>query len=311
MGKTALLFPGQGSQAEGMGAQFHEAWPEFRAAFERCDGAVADDLHELVFEGSSDRLRETRYTQPAVLAVGAAASEALAERFGLEPDLVAGHSLGHFTAHVASGGLDVESAVELVAERGRLMQEAGKANGPGTMMAVLFVDPETVASVCADHDGVSVGVYNGPRQTVVSGERDAVERVVETLEADHGGRFRELDVGAAFHSPVMETAVEAFARRLDRTPFEDASIPVVSDVSGEPYRAASVAREQLTEQLTSPVDWTAVVRTLDAAGVTEYVELPPAGTLGSLVEGMGVDGTVHELTDPADAKEFVQHVRQR
>lgn len=288
-----------------MGRSFYDEWPEFRAAFDRMDEHVDFDLADLVFEGSQERLTETRYTQPAVLAVGAAAAVAVEERYGIEPDLVAGHSLGHFTAHVSAGGLSPESAISLVSERGRLMQRAGERNGPGTMLAVLLVDPDEVAAVCEEYPDVSVGVYNSSRQTVVSGATDQVQQVREAIEAEHRARFSELEVGTAFHSPLMRSAVPEFTDRLESTAFTETAVPVVSDVSTEPYEAPSVARAELAAQMTSAVQWTGVVESLAEAGVTHYVEFPPSGTLASLVDSANVEGETIEFESPEDFPESI------
>lgn len=309
MSKTAFLFPGQGSQTTGMGRRFYDSWPEFRAAFDRLNDTVTYDLETLVFEGPTSQLRETQYTQPAVLAVGSAAATAVEDRYGYRPDVVAGHSLGHFTALVSAEGLDGERAIELVSERGRLMQRAGEQNGPGSMVAAFFVDPGDVADVCERYPEVSVGVYNGPRQTVISGATEQVNQVRRTLEAEHRVRFQELDVGTAFHSPLMRSAVEPFEDVLETTEFHPPTVPVVSDVSAETYVQAPVAREELTRQLTSPVQWTGVVETLDDEDVTRYVEFPPSGTLTSIVRRMDVDGDVYELDAPNAAEEVLTDVR--
>jgi len=306
--QTALLCPGQGSQTSGMGAAFYDAWPTFRDVFATLDDSLDLELETLVFESSDNRLRETRYTQPAVFAVGVAAACALERRFDVDPTFLAGHSLGHFTALAAAGAVSVDAGVELVAERGRLMQRAGEVDGPGTMVAVLLTDPEDVAEVCANYPDVSVAVYNGRRQTVVSGATDQVAAVREELAAEHTARFEELDVGTAFHSPLMSSAVEPLEETLTKATFGTADVPVVSDVTAEPYTDGSRARSQLTTQLTSPVRWTDVVTHLDEAGVDRYVELPPAGTLAALVERAGVSGEVVTLDDPADASEVFDSV---
>ncbi|MEZ3145509.1 ACP S-malonyltransferase [Halobaculum sp. MBLA0143] len=308
MTETALLCPGQGSQTSGMGAAFYDAWPEFREAFARLDGSLDLDLETLVFESSDDRLRETRYTQPAVFAVGVTAARATDRRFDVDPTFFAGHSLGHFTALAAAGALPAGAGAELVAERGRLMQRAGERDGPGTMVAVLLTDPGDVAEVCADYSDVSVAVYNGRRQTVVSGATDQVTAVREELSETHTARFEELDVGTAFHSPLMSSAVDPFEAALAETAFETADAPVVSDVTGDPYTDGSRARSQLATQLTNPVRWTDVVAHLDEAGVDRYVELPPAGTLAALVERAGVSGEVVTLDEPTDAREVFDSV---
>lgn len=304
MTETAFLCPGQGSQTSGMGAALYDEWPAFREAFDHLDDAVGVDLVELVFESGEDTLRETRHTQPAVFAVSAATTLAVEGR----PDIVAGHSLGHLTALVAAGALSPEDGVRLVRERGRLMQRAGERDGPGRMLAVLLAEPEVVERACADRSDVSVAVYNGRRQTVVSGASSAVAAIREQLAANHTARFEELDVGTAFHSPLMTSAAEPFAAALAETTFQTAAVPVVSDVTGESYTDGNAAQTQLETQLTNPVRWTDVVEELDAAGVDRYVELPPAGTLATLVERAGVDGEVVTVDGPADVPAVVDSV---
>lgn len=303
MGDTALLCPGQGSQTPGMGEALYEAWPSFRAAFDRLDAATDEDLAALVFDGTDDRLRRTRYTQPAVFAVGTAAAAALDERFGITGDVVAGHSLGHFTALAAAGGLEPTAGVQLVATRGRLMDRAGREYGETSMVAVLLVEPSVVREAAASEPDVAVAVYNGPRQTVVSGDAAGVERVIEQITADHRARTTELDVSTAFHSPVMAPIVDEFADAFAETPVTPPAVPVVSDVTGEAYTDADTPRRELVEQLTSPVRWSEVVETLAARGVDRWVELPPAGTLARLVERMDVAGEVIQVDDPAAAQE--------
>lgn len=296
---TAYVFPGQGSQTPGMGQEFYRDWERTRRQFDDLDDAIDLDLASLCFEEDADRLRQTANTQPAVFATGVAVAAGAAERLP-EPDYVAGHSLGHFTAATAAAALSPSAGIELVYQRGQLMHEAARRDGPGTMVAVLLADPDVVADVCADYEDVSVGGFNAPRQTVVSGAETGVNQVQSDLEARTRARFVELDVGAAFHSPVMETAEAPFREVLAETPFQEASVPVCSDVTGEVYTEPAVARRDLATQITSPIDWVSVIETLAERGVDRYIEFPPAGTLVDLIEKTAPDADAIPLETPSD-----------
>lgn len=300
MTTTAFVFPGQGSQQPGMGEPFFDAWPATRDRLADLSAALDDDLATLCFDGDADTLRATRNTQPALFAVGLATLAGLRARTDLRPDYVAGHSLGHFTALAAAGALEPAAGVSLVRKRGELLAEAGREAGPGTMCAVLLADPVDVAAACADRDDVGVGLYNGPRQTVVSGTREGVEHVRAILEATTRARFRDLEVAAAFHSPVMEPAREAVDEVMAAVDLAPADVPVVSDVSGRVYTDPAVARRDLAEQVTAPVDWHGVVATLRERGVDRYVSFPPAETLASLIGRIDPDAEVIALAEPAD-----------
>lgn len=299
---TAFVFPGQGSQEPGMGEQFAD-WPTVEDRLAACDEALPVDLVEMIFGDDADRLRETKNTQPAVLSIGAAVHAGVRERYDVDPDYVAGHSLGHFTAQVAAGGLDPSDGAALVRTRGELMSRAGEEAPANTMVAVLLADPETVAEACEPHDGVSVAVYNSPRQTVMSGTEEALERAREDVEEATRARFTELDVGAAFHSPVMGRVREEIDEVMAEAPFRDPDVPVVSDVTGEVYDTAETARRDLSNQLTAAIDWVSAVERLSEAGVERYVEFPPAGTLAGLVPKIDPDAEVYALEMPEDAEE--------
>jgi len=298
---TAYVFPGQGSQHPGMGRAFYETWGVTRERFDELDAATDADLHGLCFGGESERLGRTANTQPAVFATGVATYAGVRERVG-PPEYVAGHSLGHLTAAVAAGALEAEAGVELVRRRGEVMQRAERTNGPGTMVSVLLADPETVAEACERHAGVSVAGFNGPRNTVVSGRSDAVGRVRADLDDRTRARFVELDVGGAFHSPVMEPAAGPFADALEATPLRPATIPICSDVTGKVYTDPAVARRHLAAQLTSPIDWVRAVERLADRGVTRYVTFPPAATLAELVDGIAPEAETVRLEGPADVE---------
>ncbi|WP_323191381.1 ACP S-malonyltransferase [Halostella sp. PRR32] len=300
---TAFLFPGQGSQTVGMGRDFHDDWPEVRETFDRLDAALDRDLRGLCFDGTADAIRRPSNTQPLLLATGIAVYEGVTGRFGVEPALVAGHSLGHFTALAAAGAMNPEAAVELTRQRGQCMERAAAADGPGTMVAVLLADPDAVAEACSAREDVGVALYNAPKQTVVSGTAEGVAAVRETLDERTPARFRELDTGAAFHSPVMASAVDCVETAMTGVTLREAGIPVVSDVTGEVYTDPSVARRDLTAQITSPVDWVRVVERLRTRGIERFVEFPPAGVLSTLVERVAPEADCISLETPADARE--------
>lgn len=301
--ETAFVFPGQGSQRPGMGRAFYDAWPETRAVFDELDAGLGPglDLRSLCFESDAGTLRATARAQPAVFAVGVAAARGLEARTGLKPSVVAGHSLGHVTALAAIGLLDPVSGVQLVRERGRLMADAAQETGEGVMLAVLLADPDIVAEACREYDDVDIAAFNGPGETVISGSTGAVEAVRAEIDRRTRARFRELDTETAFHSPLVEPARDAFEAVLEETDLDVGEIPVASDVSGAVYTEPRVARSELTEQVTATIDWVGTVRTLRERGITRYVELPPAGTLGSSIERIDPDATVVTLETPEDA----------
>lgn len=300
---TAYVFPGQGSQEPGMGRSFYEAWPETRARFDALDAAVGIDLADRCFEGDAATLRETATTQPATYAVGVAVHAGASERIG-PPDYVAGHSLGHLTAATVAGVLDPLDGIDLVRRRGEAMARAARVDGPGTMVAALLADPAVVADACATHDGAAVAAFNAPRETVVSGTEAAVAAVRSTLDADDRTRVRfvDLDVGAAFHSPVVRSAVGPVADAVDATPFRAADVPVCSDVTAEVYTDPGVARRDPVDGLTAPVDWVGVVETLADRGVDRYVEFPPTGALSDLIERIDPDAETVALDAPTAAE---------
>lgn len=298
---TAYVFPGQGSQTPGMGEEFYQTWETTQRQFDTLDGVLDFDLAALCFEEDAERLRRTANTQPAVFATGLAVYAGATERIPA-PDYVAGHSLGHFTAATAAEALTPTDGIELVRERGALMEEAAQANGPGTMVAVLLAEPDTVADICATYADVAVAGFNAPRQTVVSGDEAAVERVQAELEEQTQVRCIQLDVGAAFHSPIMDTAAPPFTEVLEDTPFQEASVSICSDVTGDIYTNPETARRDLATQITAPIDWVSVVETLKNCGVKQYVEFPPAGTLVELIEKIAPNAETVALESPADVE---------
>ncbi|WP_276256922.1 ACP S-malonyltransferase [Halomontanus rarus] len=303
---TAFVFPGQGSQEPGMGRPFYEGCARARTVFERLDAAVDFELLSLCLEGDGDALRRTRITQPAVFATGIAAHAAVVDRLERVPQYVSGHSLGQYTALAAAGGLDPRTGVALVRKRGEVMERACEGVS-GRMVAVLFVDPETVAAVCDGRDRLDVAGFNGPRQTVISGTETAVEAAVETLQETTGGPCRvvDLEVGEAFHSPVVAPAERRFVDELEACSLADElRSPVVSDTTADVHEAPGEVVADLESQITAAIDWRGVVDALREWGVEQYVEFPPAGTLGDLIAESHPGARVVTLESPGDVGEI-------
>lgn len=300
---TAFIFPGQGSQQPGMGKEFYETWLETRDAFDELDAALEIDLYDRCFRSESEALTRPRNAQPALLAVGYATYAGISTRFGIEPAFVAGHSLGHFTSLAAADVAPPVDLVTVVRQRGTFMERAEQLAGPGTMVAVLLTDPDSVADACRTRDDVGVALYNGPRQTVISGTIEGIEAVQGALSDSTTVRFRELEVGAAFHSPVMASAVEPITEVMTELAMDEATIPIVSDVSGEAYTDPDIARQDLTTQITSAVNWVSVVEELKRRDIERYVEFPPAGVLTGLIERIQPEAECYALETPADARE--------
>lgn len=283
----ALLFPGQGSQAVGMGRDVAAASSAARATFEAADDALGLPLSRWCFEGPEEALRRTEVQQPAVLATSVALLRALEERVPVEPAVLAGHSLGEYTALVAAGSLAFGDAVALVHARGRFMQEA-VPEGHGAMAAVMGCGPEAVEAACAaareaEKAVVEPANYNGPQQTVIAGTRAAVERAGEEARARGARRVRALAVSAPFHCALMEPAAEKLAVELARARFGPLRVPVVTNVEAEPNRDAARVAELLRRQVTAPVRFVESVRCLRALGATRTLELGPGGVLSGLV----------------------------
>ncbi len=296
----AFLFPGQGSQAVGMGRAFAEASGAAKAVYAEANKAVGFDLARLSFEGPEVDLALTAHTQPAVLTASVAAAAACAER-GLTPHLAAGHSLGEYSALVVAGALRFADAVRLVRKRGQFMQEAVPV-GAGAMAALMGLDLAGVEAVCGDAaqgEVVAVANINAPAQIVIAGHRGAVERAV-ALAAERGGKKSVLlPVSAPFHCALMQPAADRLAVELAAIPVRDPAIPVVRNVDAEVSRTAADVTRALLAQVARPVRWTACVERLAREGADVFVEVGPGRVLSGLLKRIVDDVKGYAIEDPA------------
>jgi [acyl-carrier-protein] S-malonyltransferase len=307
MEPVAFVFPGQGSQRVGMGAELREARPElFDRYLDLAAEASGLDLRTLALEGPIDELTRTDVAQPALFALSLALAELAAEA-GLRPGFVAGHSLGEYTAAVASGALPLDEGMRLVALRGRLM--AGAQNErPGAMAAIIGLTPDAVERLC---DGAaSAGIigpanFNSPEQIVVSGEEAAVKRVIELAPGAGAKKAVALRVGAAFHSRMMVPVQRELAREMQSIPWSDPRVPMASNASGRLAGSAEEIRQALIEQIASPVRWIDCVRTVVQQGCTTFLELGPGRVLSGLVRQIEPGAQTFAADSPAKLDQFL------
>jgi [acyl-carrier-protein] S-malonyltransferase len=300
--KIAFLFPGQGSQAVGMGRALAEQFPIAAQTFAEADEALGFPLSKLIFEGPDEELRLTENTQPAILTVSIAAWRVLAAH-GIEPALAAGHSLGEWSAHVAAGTLSFVDAVRAVKARGRAMQLAVPA-GQGAMAAVLALDAAQVAEACREAEtetGLTVAAanLNSPNQTVISGALAAVEKASALAKAKGARRAVMLPVSAPFHCALMQPAQDEVARVLAALTLTDPRIPVAANVTGGLVTTADAARDALIRQVTSAVRWVDCMQALVASGVEVFVEVGPGKVLCGLLKQIDPAQKSLNVEDPA------------
>ena len=277
----ALVFPGQGSQFSGMGKDLYDASASAKKMFERADEVLGFGLSDIMFNGTDEDLKQTKVTQPAVFlhSVVMFYEKFANENFGM----VAGHSLGEFSALVAAGVLSFEDALVLVSKRAMAMQKACEKQ-KSTMAAVIRLDRETVERICAETEGIVVPAnYNSPEQIVISGSEEAIDAACVKMKEAGAKRALKLQVGGAFHSPLMEPAREELAEAIMSTKFYDAKVPIYQNVDAMPHRMANEIRENLVKQLTSAVRWSDSVVKMHEDGADEFIEVGPGQVLTGLV----------------------------
>jgi [acyl-carrier-protein] S-malonyltransferase len=294
----AWVFPGQGSQAVGMGRDLYDRFPAAREVFDAADEALGFSLSRLCFEGPDDELRQTVNTQPAIVTASIACYAAAYGRLDVvegAPAFVAGHSLGEYSALIAAGALSFEDGVRLVRQRGRLMQEAGERN-PGTLAAVLGADESAVEEVC-QATGAEICNINGAGQIVIGGPHQAVLRAMDLAKARGAVKVTQLNVSAAFHSSLMQPAVGGMRLALAEAVMQDPRIPVIGNCDGQPLTTAQGLKDELARQVASAVQWQRSVEYMAKNGVQTFVEIGPGRVLSGLIKRIARGVAVRNVGD--------------
>ncbi|MBS7347004.1 MAG: ACP S-malonyltransferase [Muribaculaceae bacterium] len=278
----AYVFPGQGAQFVGMGKDLYDNNAEAKEMFEKANEILGFRITDLMFAGTEEDLKQTKVTQPAIFLHSVLLAKSLGEEF--QPDMVAGHSLGEFSALVAAGALSFEEGLKLVSKRAMAMQKACEIR-PSTMAAVLALPDEKVEELCAEIDDiVAPANYNCPGQVVISGTIEGIDAACEKMLAAGAKRAMKLKVGGAFHSPLMQPAQEELAEAIAAAEFKTPRCPIYQNVDGKPHTDPAEIKENLIKQLTAPVRWTYDVQEMIKDGATEFVELGPGSVLQGLVK---------------------------
>ena len=304
---TAFVFPGQGSQASGMGRDVAEKYPAARRVFDDIDAALGFSISKLCFEGPDDQLKLTENTQPAILAVSAAIHAVLEEHGATRRDLVAGHSLGEYSAIVSVGGLTPAEAAKLVRARGKFMQEAVPV-GTGGMAALIGPSVEDARAICeeaAQGEIVSVANINAPGQIVIAGTKEGIDRAIAVAKSRGVRRALPLPVSAPFHCELMTPAADRLAPLLDDANFKDLWVALVSNVDASPIGTATAVRNALLRQVASPVRWVESVERMVAMGVKRFVEIGPGNVLTGLIKRIDASVELINVSDVPTLEAFL------
>ncbi len=292
----AFVFPGQGAQFVGMGKDLYDNNPLAKELFDKANDILGYRITDIMFDGTDEELRQTKVTQPAVFLHSVISALCMGDAF--KPDMVAGHSLGEFSALVAAGALSFEDGLKLVYARAMAMQKACDV-APGTMAAIIGLADEKVEEIChevsTESNVVIPANYNCPGQLVISGHVDAVNAACEKLKAAGAKRALPLKVGGAFHSPLMQPAKEELQKAIEKTTVNDPKCPVYQNVDGKPYTAAADIKANLIAQLTSPVRWTSSVQNMVADGADDFTECGPGKALQGMIARIAKDVKAHGI----------------
>ncbi|MEE0937418.1 MAG: ACP S-malonyltransferase [Bacteroidales bacterium] len=287
--KKAYVFPGQGAQFVGMGKDLYESNEQCKEMFEKANEILGFRITDIMFAGTDEQLKQTNVTQPAIFLHSVILAKALGESF--QPDMVAGHSLGEFSALVAAGAMDFEDGLRLVAARANAMQKACEAV-PSTMAAIIGLDDEIIEKTCAEIEEVVVPAnYNCPGQLVISGSMEGIDKACTALKAAGAKRALPLKVGGAFHSPLMEPARVELAAAIEKTNIKSPICPVYQNVNAQPMTDPQQIKENLIAQLTAPVKWTQISKAMVADGADTFIEVGPGQVLQGLVKKVKADAT--------------------
>jgi [acyl-carrier-protein] S-malonyltransferase len=301
--KLAYVFPGQGSQWVGMGRDLYQDFNAAKTVFDQADEALVFPLSRLCFDGPEDELRQTINAQPAIVTDSYACLEASREIGNLPPaSFVAGHSLGEYTALVAAGVLDFADAVYLSRERGRLMHEAGQIT-PGGMAAIIGLDEAPLAELCAEA-GSKVANINCPGQIVISGAEDNLNQAVELAKSRGAHRAIPLQVSGAFHTPLMQPAVDGMTEIIAKMEFRDPTTPIIGNTTAQPLTTAAAVKEELLNQLCNCVQWQRSVEYMIAHGVSAFIEIGPGKVLAGLVKRIDRGVKILNIGDAESARNF-------
>jgi [acyl-carrier-protein] S-malonyltransferase len=296
---NAYIFPGQGAQFSGMGLDLYENSPLAQELFEKANDILGFSITDVMFEGSAEDLKETKVTQPAIFLHSVILAKTLGDSF--QPDMVAGHSLGEFSALVAAGALTFEDGLKLVSQRAQAMQKACELQ-PSTMAAVLGLDDDVVEKVCTTTEGVVVAAnYNCPGQLVISGEVEAINRACEAMKEEGARRALVLPVGGAFHSPMMEPAREELAAAIENTTFSTPNCPIYQNVTASAITDENEIKANLISQLTAPVRWTQSVQQMIEDGAKHFTEVGPGKVLQGLVRKINREAETASATFETNA----------